>query len=40
MHISPHLNSARGQYLVLGDADDTYDFLEIPKTPRTPEKRC
>jgi glycosyltransferase involved in cell wall biosynthesis len=22
---------ARGQYLVLGDADDTYDFLEIPK---------
>jgi glycosyltransferase involved in cell wall biosynthesis len=22
---------ARGQYIVLGDADDTYDFLEIPK---------
>ena len=24
-------NVARGQYVVLGDADDTYDFLEIPK---------
>jgi glycosyltransferase involved in cell wall biosynthesis len=22
---------ARGQYIVIGDADDTYDFLEIPK---------
>jgi len=22
---------ARGQYIILGDADDTYDFLEIPK---------
>lgn len=22
---------ARGQFIVLGDADDTYDFLEIPK---------
>ena len=24
-------NSAKGKYLVMGDADDTYDFLEIPK---------
>ena len=31
---------ARGQYLVLGDADDTYDFLEIPQLLAPPEKRC
>jgi len=24
-------NAAKGRYLVMGDADDTYDFLEIPK---------
>ena len=23
--------AARGQYIVMGDADDSYDFLEIPK---------
>ena len=25
------LARARGRYIVIGDADDTYDFLEIPK---------
>jgi glycosyltransferase involved in cell wall biosynthesis len=25
------LNQAQGQFLLMGDADDTYDFLEIPK---------
>jgi len=24
-------SEAHGKYLVMGDADDTYDFLEIPK---------
>ncbi len=25
------IESARGDYIVMGDSDDTYDFLEIPK---------
>ena len=23
--------AARGKYIILGDADDSYDFLETPK---------
>ena len=23
--------AARGKYVIMGDADDSYDFLEIPK---------
>lgn len=25
------INDARGKYVIMGDADDSYDFLEIPK---------
>ena len=25
------INASRGQYVIMGDADDSYDFLEIPK---------
>ena len=25
------INAARGKYVIMGDADDSYDFLEIPK---------
>jgi len=25
------INSARGRYVLMGDADDSYDFLELPK---------
>lgn len=25
------ISSARGEYVIMGDADDSYDFLEIPK---------
>src|SRR5688500_10731085 len=25
------LEAARGDYIVMGDSDDTYDFLELPK---------
>jgi glycosyltransferase involved in cell wall biosynthesis len=25
------INASKGKYIIIGDADDTYDFLEIPK---------
>ena len=31
--------AARGRYVIMGDADDSYDFLEIPQVRRTPPRR-
>ena len=31
---------ARGQYLVMGDADDSYDFLDIPRFIAPLERNC
>ena len=25
------IQAARGRYVIMGDADDSYDFLEVPK---------